>query len=49
LEDNKGILDENNRLAELNMVSVVNDRQSFERTVYTMFPNPEIYTTFKLR
>jgi hypothetical protein len=33
---------------ELDAVSVLNDRQSFERTASAMFPDPAIYTAFKL-
>jgi hypothetical protein len=48
MEDNTGILEENNWLVELDVVSLVNDRQSFERMGYAMFANHAIYTVFKI-
>jgi hypothetical protein len=33
---------------ELDVVSVLNDRQSLERTGFAIFPDPEIYAVFKV-
>jgi hypothetical protein len=45
-EDNRGILNENNELIELDGVSVKNDLQNFERTAHAMFPDPTVYAAF---
>jgi hypothetical protein len=47
-EDNTGIIDRYTCLVELDVVSVLNDMQSFERTARALFPDPPKYAAFKI-
>jgi hypothetical protein len=47
-ENNRRILNEINRLVELNAVSVFNHRQNFEGKAPAMFPDPALYPAFKI-